>query len=329
MKKMNMLLSTSALMLVLAACGDEDTETDADVNEEATQEEETDAEPVEDEEVDTETSDSSEAEEILMQSMEAMEQVNSFRSEMDMDQTISFDGEDMVMDSSAVMEVIVDPMMFSQTMTMPDPMSEEEMEMEQYMDEDGTLYMYDEMSGEWLKMSGEMMGMENLEDFQMAPQDQLEMLLEYANELSVEDEGDRYALTIEGSGDDLMELTRELTQMQQGDQQMAAEMDQIFQQMDINVFDYVIYINKDTYYQEEMTMNLEMEIEEEGETMTMVQETHATFYDFDEVESIEIPQEALDNAIDMGEIEQEMPEFDEDIEDDELDVDEEDTDSDE
>ena len=248
------------------------------------------------------TEEEADAAEVLSESMEAMDQLNSYSMEMDMNQTMNMEGEEMPMDMLINMDVILDPVSFSQTMVMPDPISGEDMEMEQYMDEDGTFYMLDPESDEWMMMDGSTLGMDNLEDLMMSPQEQLEMLEAFTSNLTLEEEDNRFALTIEGSGDEVMELSRELAAMQQTDPQI----EQAFEQMEINQLNYVMYIDKETFYLDEMEMEMEMEMSAEGETMVMNQATHGTFSGFDEIDQIEIPQEAIDNAVDLEDMEDTM-----------------------
>jgi len=303
-------------MLILAACGGEDTE------EAANEEEANDTESVE--ETDTEspadadedgvddsteesagtdaTEEDADAKEVLSQSMEAMEQLNSYSMEMDMNQSMNIDGEEIPMDMLVNMDVILDPVSFSQTMVMPDPVSGEDIEIEQYMDEDGSIYMQDPESDEWIMMDGSMLGMDNLDELMMSPQEQLEMLEAFTSNLNLEEEENRFVLTIEGSGDELMELSRELATMQQTDPQM----EQMLGQMGINDMNYVMYINKETFYLDEMEIDMEMEMSAEGETMMINQVTHGIFSAFDEIDQIEIPQEAIDNAIDLEDMEDTM-----------------------
>ncbi|QDI91370.1 hypothetical protein EPH95_09425 [Salicibibacter halophilus] len=314
MLKMKGFVVASACMLMLAACGDGDADTEeAEDDMEEVEGEETEASEATDEngtEEDSAEADANDeelsAEEVLSQSMEAMDQLNSYSAEMDMNQSINVDGEEMPMDMTMSMDVVLDPMSFSQTMVTPNPMTEEDMEIEQYMDEDGTIYMLDPEMDEWIMMDGSALGMEDIEDLEMSPQEQLEMLEAYASDLSLEEEEDRYALTIEGSGDELMELTREFATMQQGDPQMQEEMEQVLGQMEINTLDYIMYIDKETFYQDEIEMNMDLEMEHEGQTMEMMQEMQGTFSDFDEIDEIEVPQEAIDNAIDIEDMEEEM-----------------------
>ncbi|QQK81377.1 hypothetical protein HUG20_16655 [Salicibibacter cibi] len=319
-------VAVSACMLMLAACGEGDADTEEAENdtEEVEEGETADSEAADENGEEDGTDDSAEgdateeelsAEEVLSQSIEAMDQLNSYSSEMDINQSINVDGEEMPMDMTMSMDVVLDPMAFSQTMTTPDPVTEEDMEIEQYMDEDGTIYMLEPEDDEWIMMDGGSMGMEDIQDLEMSPQEQLEMLQEFSSELTVEEEEDHYALTIEGSGDELIELSREFATMQ-GDPQMEAEMDQVLGQMEINALDYVMHIDKETFYQDELEMNMEMEMEEEGQTMELSQEMQGTFSDFDEIDEIEIPQEAIDDAIDL---ESEMEEL-EDLEEEDLDL---------
>ncbi|MBM7633193.1 DUF6612 family protein [Geomicrobium sediminis] len=305
MKKMKLWLSLSTFVVVLAACNDSDADTSTegeDVENEAETEVDTDENATEEEATEAD----GEAEEVMRLSYEAMESLESYRGVMDIAQTISFDGEEMPMDSKIEMDVMMDPMMFAQTITTPDPMTGEEVEIEQYMDEDGILYMFEPMIDEWMKM--DLLGddLMSIEDLEMSPQEQLEILEQFTENITLSDEGDQYALSVEGSGDDLIEFSKEIVATQQNDEMMAEQMEQLFNEMTINTFDYVMYINKDTYYQEGIEMNFEMEMTEEGETISINQQMNGTFSDFDGIDTIDIPEEAIENAVDIEEFQAEM-----------------------
>ena len=285
-----------ACTVALVACGNEDATTEdvSDDTSNSSQEEETTEADEQGEDI------NEDARAILEQSIEAMDDVKSFSMDMSMDQTIEVaDEEPMETATKLKMDAIQEPLKFYQAIESPDPITGETYEIEQYF-ADGDIYTFDPMEDQWMKMSGELMGLNDLEDLDMSPEDQLETLIGFADEITVEDEGDRYALTINGSGDELKEIAQELASAE-ADPTMQAEMNQIFEGMNISKLDYVLYINKDTYFQEEMSMNLDMQMDADGESFTISQSSHGTFSQFNEIDEITIPSEAIENAVEMTE----------------------------
>ncbi|MEY8752144.1 DUF6612 family protein [Alkalicoccobacillus gibsonii] len=305
MKKIKWLVTGLACTVALVACGNEDAsteesttnnETEAAASEDGTEEATTD----ESEEEGTTEGTTEDAKSILEQSINAMTDVESFSMDMTMDQTMEMEGEEpLEMSTKLKMDAIQDPLSFYQVIESPDPLSGELTEVEQYF-VDGEIYTYDPSQDMWIKMSGDLIGMNDIEDLEMSPDEQLETLMNFADDITVEDEGDRYALTIDGSGDELKEIAKELANAE-ADATMQADMDQIFEGMNITKLDYVLYINKETYYQEEMSMNLDMEMDAEGDTVTISQVSSGTFGKFNEIDEITVPSEAIDNAVEMTE----------------------------
>ncbi|MEN0644715.1 DUF6612 family protein [Alkalicoccobacillus gibsonii] len=305
MKKIKWLVTGLACTVALVACGNEDAsteesttnnETEAAASEDGTEEATTD----ETEEEGTTEGTTEDAKSILEQSINAMTDVVSFSMDMTMDQTMEMEGEEpLEMSTKLKMDAIQDPLSFYQVIESPDPLSGELTEVEQYF-VDGEIYTYDPSQDMWIKMSGDLIGMNDIEDLEMSPDEQLETLMNFADDITVEDEGDRYALTIDGSGDELKEIAKELANAE-ADATMQADMDQIFEGMNITKLDYVLYINKETYYQEEMSMNLDMEMDAEGDTVTISQVSSGTFGKFNEIDEITVPSEAIDNAVEMTE----------------------------
>ncbi|TSB48332.1 DUF6612 family protein [Alkalicoccobacillus porphyridii] len=304
MKKVKWLTVGLVCTVALVACGNEDASTeeanDTETTESSSPEESTEVDTGDSEETGEEVSNENDAHTILEQSIAAMEDVNSFSMEMNTEQTIEMDGEEpMLTTSSVTMDGVQDPLSFYQLIVSSDPSSGETFEMEQYY-VDGVIYMQDPIDDQWMMMSGDVLGMDDLEDLEMSPEDQLDVLMDFAEEITVEDEGDRYALTINGSGDELMELARELANAE-SDPSMQDDMDQIFEGTEISKLDYVLYINKETYYQEEMHMELEMTMEAEGETITISQVSDSLFSGFNELEEIVVPDDILENAEEISE----------------------------
>ncbi|MBM0066117.1 DUF6612 family protein [Alkalicoccobacillus gibsonii] len=302
MKKIKWLVTGLACTVALVACGSNDatTEENDDANSEtevAASDEGTQEDATEETEEENSTED---AKSILEQSINVMNDVESFSMDFTMDQDIEMEGEEPLKTSTNLkMDAIQKPLSFYQVVQTPDPMTGEVLDMEQYF-VDGEIYTYEPTQDMWIKMSGDLIGMNDIEDLEMSPDEQLETLLNFADDITVEEDGDRYALTINGSGNDLKDLAQELANAET-DATMQAETDQLFEGMNISKLDYVLYINKETYYQEEMKMNLDMEMDSEGDSIKISQVSNGIFDKFNEIDEITVPSEALDNAVEMTE----------------------------
>ncbi|WP_240377337.1 DUF6612 family protein [Bacillus piscicola] len=298
MKKLMWLAVLTGCTLLLASCGGTETETSEEPVEEASsvESETPSVEQTEEAEADTDTVS---AETILAQSIEAMEAINSYRIDMTMDQATQIQGEEIPMGMELQMDVTQKPMMFHQVISMPNPENGEMMEMEQYMNEDGTVYLHEPTTNQWMSMSAESMGMANLENMQMSPQEQLEMLQDFSQNLKLNEEGEFYKLTVNGSGEELKEIAKTFSPMN-NDPQTQADMEQAMNQLDIENLSYVMFIDKETFYQKEFELKMDMAMEQDGQTMSLTQSSKGKFSKLDGIDEIKIPHEAIEQAVDVG-----------------------------
>lgn len=291
--------------LLITACG----ETEEGASEEGLMEEEGVA--VEEQEEAPAEEESLTAEEVLAQSTEAMSEVESYSMELNINQEMQVDEETIPMDMTLQMDVTQNPMMLKQVMTMPDMTGEGEMEIEQYMDEDGTMYMYDAATEQWMRLDASAMGITDLQDLEMSPQEQLELLQDMSESIEITETEEYYELSVVGSGEGIKELAMQFANLD-GDPAMQGELDEVMSHMDIETLDYVIKIDKETFYQTEININMEMSMEAEGQTLVMKQVSEGTISQYDEIDQIEIPEEAKENAVDVQEQMEQMEQMEED-----------------
>ena len=71
--------------------------------------------------------------------------------------------------------------------------------------------------------------------------------------------------------------------------------------MEVKSLEYEIFIDKETFYTNAFNMNMDMTMKVEGEEMHIDQKVKADISKINEIEKIEIPQEILDNAVDINE----------------------------
>ena len=69
--------------------------------------------------------------------------------------------------------------------------------------------------------------------------------------------------------------------------------------MIINSVNSLIHIDKETFQTNKVDMVLDMDMTIDGETMNMKQDMKSDFSHFNQVEEIVIPQEVIDNAVEI------------------------------
>ncbi|WP_054706630.1 DUF6612 family protein [Bacillus sp. JCM 19041] len=235
------------------------------------------------------------AADILHQSNEAMMELDSFSSETMMELTMPdpMSGEEITLSIDTKEDVTLDPFAMHQVSKMSTP--EGDIETTLYWTEDG---MYEQgPDGEWYVYEG-MSGEEMMSMLQTtSSREQAEMMGE---DMSVSDEGDSYVLTYEGNGEDLNEMINEmLGQMMDEDMQGADEMLEAFE---ISNLDYEMTIEKDTHYMTAMSMHMTMMIDDGEESLEMDISMDQTVSNFNGVDPITVPDDVKENAepIDTG-----------------------------
>ncbi|MFB5087457.1 hypothetical protein PGC35_09595 [Psychrobacillus sp. PGGUH221] len=281
MKKWSILLAVATLTLGLAACN----ETAAPANEKDV----------------TEKSELT-LQEVYDKSMAASEELKSVKAKIDMKQTMQLPGQDVNLDINSLMDMdyIIDPLQIHQTGTTSmkstdENMGNQEMKMESYITKDA-FYTYEGESGQWMKFPQEMMNQLMSTTDQSNPSNQLKQIEGYLEDFTFEQDNDNYILTLEASGEKFTELVKE--QVDEALQNMVG-VEEIEMDMIINSVNYLIHIDKETFQTNKVDMILDMDMTIDGETMNMKQDMKSDFSNFNQVEEIVIPQEVIDNAVEI------------------------------
>ncbi|MCM3785449.1 hypothetical protein M3231_20980 [Neobacillus mesonae] len=299
MNKWKLSIMGLILVLMLAACGAENAETTPAADEAGTEvttgadniEESTDAaEPAEEAEPAVPT-----AEELLKQVADASSSLNSYSMESNISQniTVAVDGQEQTQDVDMSMktDIVMSPFATYQEMSTTLPGESGNQDIKQYITEDS---VYTQVDGTWMQLPQESIAplLEQVKT-QGNAAEQYSQLNSIANELEVTEEGDVYWLKANLSGEGVKELAQEMI-AQQGttDPQTAAMMEQ----MDIKNIELSYSVNKESYYPAEMIYNMEMSMDMEGQTVSIVMAMDGSFSQYNELEEIEIPQEVLDAA---------------------------------
>lgn len=229
------------------------------------------------------------AEEVLQQSLTAMEGLDSYSMKMESDQTMTINNSETVnMKIDIDADMTLEPLAFHQKMTME---TDDEMmgtfDTEMYLVND-TIYMFDPTVNEWMELPMEFNDqIGGLSEMQMSPDQQLMMLKNFVDDIELSEVGDEYVLKLTGEGTEFLKLVQEFGGGA-GIEDFEAMME-MFSQLDLNKIDYEIFINKETLYQTKLNMMIDMTMGMDGETIHTVQNMKATIDGYNEVGEIVLP----------------------------------------
>jgi hypothetical protein len=231
------------------------------------------------------------AEDVLKQSLEAMEKLDSYSMTMESDQTMTInDSETINMIMKIESDMTLDPMAFYQKLSLESDMEfMGAYETEMYLVGD-QMYMFEPMMNEWMELPLDMVEeMGSLSEMQLSPDQQLLMLRNFVEDIELTESGNEYVLKLVGEGAKFMELAEFFG----GAGGELGGMLEFFSELELNKIEYEIFIDKTTLYQTKLNMSLDMILAMEGETVHTVQSMKATIHGYNEVGEIKLPEEVL------------------------------------
>ncbi len=110
----------------------------------------------------------------------------------------------------------------------------------------------------------------------------------------------RMILTLDASGDKFNEFIKETAMENLPPELAAGAGEDAFEGLNINSVQYEILVDKETFYPNVLNMTMDMEMGVEGDTVNVIQTVNGEYTDFNNIESITVPQEVLDSAVDMA-----------------------------
>lgn len=284
MKKLFLGVTAGAAVLSLAACGD----TATPITPTTGTEEESDLT----------------LEQVYAKAIERQENLQSVKAEMDMDQVsdMTIDGEEFNVTASTnmVMKMTVEPIAFSIDGTMIMDMDSEsetsEVPLQMYMTEADGFYINDSTSGAWMKMPNELSdSMLAQTGAQADASEQLKQLQPFINDFKFEQTGDTYILTLNAEGEKFNELIMEQAK---GSLESTNPVDPaLLEGVNFEETKYIITIDKETFDTTNIDMNLIMHIDIEEQQSKTDLKSSIKYSDFNAFDTITIPQEVLDSAI--------------------------------
>ena len=244
-------------------------------------------------------------EEVYAKSAEASEQIESLHADMKTNQTMSMQpaGMEMKMAMDISMDLTTDPLAFYQTsetsVVSEDIENENPMKMEMYLTEQG-MFLYDATMQSWLKMPDESVEeLKGLADQQTAdPSQQLEDLAAFQDDFTFEQTEDEYILKLDAEGEEFKELIDKQLDKTLG--QLELEAQTALEDMQIHSVSYEIFIDKDSFLTNSMNVDMDLDMNIEGETMSIQSDVQAVYSKYNEIEAITVPAEVIEQAEEMA-----------------------------
>lgn len=281
MKKTISIFFAAMLMLMMAACNQTAEPVEKDAGEDKKEETATDSKKEKELTL----------EEVFKKTEEMNKDLKSFKSQINMKQTVNAAGEKQEINSAIDMEFITEPMALHQKMTMD--IAGEKQEIDAYMTKEG-FYMYEPNQKMWIKLPEEFSGqILQMSEGQSNPSGQLEQLKKFVDEFDFKQDDKNYILTLKASGDKFDQFLKDNVKETLPPELQAEAM---MSEMKFNKVEYELFIDKETFYLNALNMVTDTDTEIEGQKMNMYLEMKSTYSDYNEVKNIEIPKEALENA---------------------------------
>jgi predicted flap endonuclease-1-like 5' DNA nuclease len=161
--------------------------------------------------------------------------------------------------------------------------------MKQYLSEAG---VFTQIGGVWTKMpDAQKDQLISVALVQAKPEKQLELFEKITKDTKISEEGTNYVMIADVSGDSIKELAQSLLP-NSGD--ASVDMTKLLEQMNISSLKMKYLISKKDYLPVQVSVDMVMSLEQEGQQMAMNMKTESRFSNLNKVGEISIPQEAMD-----------------------------------
>jgi len=230
--------------------------------------------------------------EVYEKMMDASEDIDSFVMDMEMEQEIiEGDNEPVPTQSTIHSKVVQEPIGLEQKVNMT--IDGQTIETEQYFTKEG-FYMYDPGQDMWMKYS------EGHEDLMAQLQadsglDQTQTLSElqtFIEDFTFEQTNEEFILTLDADDEKFNSLVQQ--ELSSG----AVEMNEV-KDIEINGIEYEIFVDKKTYLPSQMNIIMNINMTSEGQKVTLKQNIDTTYSDYNSLNAISIPKEAIENAVEL------------------------------
>lgn len=253
-------------------------------------------------------SDTQTAQQIFDNTMERQKELTSASATMDVSQTmtVSMDGEtgEIVTLTKGTVDAVFDPIAMAMDVNVSTDFMGEPMELpvNMYINETDGMYLEDTTSNTWMKLPSEQFDtIMNNTDVQIDQTAQLEQLQQFVEDFTMEETDASYVLTLNLDDEKFNSLVKEQAAGALGDSGTEAD-NAALESIQISDGLYKLTIDKETYDLTNVIMDFFMTMEVEGETMEMDTNSNITYTEFNHLQSIDIPQNIIDSAVDMTDV---------------------------
>jgi hypothetical protein len=284
MKRITKVLTAAALALSLGACS-------------------TTASP----EADTENKSDLTLEQVFKKTQQADSELSSVHMDMELKQTtLNEENEEGSMDMSTTSstDLVMDPMTMYQTSSVKMKMDEMEgdelpvAQVEMYLTEE-EIYLKDNMQNEWTTLPNEMTDLMKDSALQESalPENQLKQFEPYLDQFTFKQDDDTFILELSLEGDQADQILKE--GMGMIDEDLATEFEGMMEDISISSMELKMWIDKESFHTVKMEVQQTMEMKQNGESVKFDQTMISDFSKFNEIESIEVPAEVTETAVEM------------------------------
>ena len=230
--------------------------------------------------------------EVYEKMMDASEDINSTVMDMEMKQEIiEGDNEPVQTQSTIHSKVVQEPIGLEQKINMT--IDDQTISTEQYMTEEG-FYMYEPAQKVWMKYSeGHEELMAQLQADSGLDQTQtLSELQPFIEDFTFQQNNEEFILTLKADDDKFNSLVQEELSS------AAVELDDV-ENIEINDIEYEIFVDKKTYLPNQMNIVMNINMSADGQKVTLKQDIDTVYSDYNTIDSISIPEEALEQAVEL------------------------------
>ncbi|SDE46681.1 hypothetical protein SAMN02799630_05432 [Paenibacillus sp. UNCCL117] len=235
------------------------------------------------------------AEELIQKTSEASKSLKSYSMDSQVDQKITMtqneQKQDQTVKTTMKTDIINEPLAMVQEITMNVSGMEGPQQIKQFITQDG---IYMQTQGQWMKMPPEMKEqLMQAVQAQSNPQKQLEQFSSIVKDTKVTEEGEHYVLSAAVSGDSVKDLVKSIV-AGQGTGGANPQIQAMVEQMKIQSMNLQYKVKKDGYLPVSMNVDMQMDMEQQGQKLSMDMKMDSMFSRYNEVKEIKVPQEALD-----------------------------------
>ena len=151
---------------------------------------------------------------------------------------------------------------------------------------------------EWMKLPEDAVGdLQGTIDASKESQLDFSSLQEFIDDFKFEQDDKHYILKLNASGEKFGTLVQDELESSGLLDEMNAEETEVLENMEIHKIEYEIFIDKETFQTTAFNLVMDMDMEVEGEKMSIQQDVQSKINKINEIDEIKVPQEVIDGAV--------------------------------